>query len=228
VKKEAIYLSVNLVTHYLLQIILTRWRWSDVMMMKSDKKDENFYLTIKYNLTWLKEKLFTLSLLKMKSEKSLSVNIETMIHYLHDMMHQNLKMTWNWVHHVIMLLFKAMLAVASMLDENTACVNYHCAQRWMQQQHQIIWSVQFIMHQHYLKHAKINKSIRNHEFSHQRRRCKKSRDSKSDDHVRKVKKNKHLNEEDRLCEYVNMISVSAEQLLIMMMMMKLILLCHSC
>ncbi len=128
VKRKAIYSSVNLIMHCLLQIILTRWRWSNIMMMRSDKRNKNFYSTVKYNLTWLREKLLTLSLLKTKSEKSLSVDVKMMIHCLHDMMHWNLKMTWDWVHHAIVLLFEAMLAFASILDENTTHVSYHCAQ----------------------------------------------------------------------------------------------------
>ncbi len=37
--------------------------------------------------------------------------------------------------------------------------------RWTQRQHQIIWSLWFIMHQHLLKHAEINMFIKNHELS---------------------------------------------------------------
>ena len=83
------------------------------------------------------------------------------------------------------------------------------------------------MRQHYLKHAEINRFVRNYEFSHQCKEHKKSRDSESDNYVREVKRNKHFNEEDRLREHVSMISMSAELLFIIMMMMKLILLCHS-
>ena len=130
VKKKAIYSSVNLVMHCLLQSTLTRWRWSNMMMIKSDKKkrNESLYSTVRYNFTWLKEKSFTFSLLKMKSEMSLDASIETMIHCLRSMMHQQLKMTWNWVHHAIMLSYKAMLAFASMFDESTTCVSHCCAQ----------------------------------------------------------------------------------------------------
>ncbi len=130
VKKKAIYSSVNLVTHCLLQSILTRWRWSNVIMIRSDENErsENFYSTVKYNLTWLKEKLLTFSLLKMKNETSLDVNLEIIIHCLCSMMHRQLKMTWNWVHHAIMLSYEAVLAFASTLDENMTCVSHCCAQ----------------------------------------------------------------------------------------------------
>ncbi len=37
--------------------------------------------------------------------------------------------------------------------------------QWTQRQHQIIWSLQFIMHQQLLKHAEINMYIKNHELS---------------------------------------------------------------
>ena len=84
-KKKAIYSLMNLVMHCLLQMILTRWRWSNAMMTRSDEKNENFYLTVRYNLTWLKKKLFTFSLSKTKNKKSSSVDVETMIHRLHDM-----------------------------------------------------------------------------------------------------------------------------------------------
>ena len=84
-KKKAIYSLMNLVMHCLLQMILTRWRWSNAMMTRSDEKNENFYSTVRYNLTWLKKKLFTFSLSKTKNKKSSSVDVETMIHDLHDM-----------------------------------------------------------------------------------------------------------------------------------------------
>ncbi len=78
---------------------------------------------------------------------------------------------------------------------------------WTQQQHQIIWSVWFIMHQHYLKHAEINRFIRNCKLSHQRSRRKKSRRDRccsNDD----AKKNVHFKKMSRLREHVSMISVS--------------------
>jgi len=130
VKKKAIYSSVNLITHCLLQSTLTRWRQSNVIIMRSDEneKDESLYSTVKYNFTWLKEKSLTLSLLKMKSEMSLDANVEMMIHRLRSMMHQQLKMTRDWVHHAIVLSHEAMLAFASTLDENTTHVNRRCAQ----------------------------------------------------------------------------------------------------
>jgi len=130
VKKRVIYLSVNLVTHCLFQSTFTRWRWSNVTMMRSNKneRNENLYSTVKYNLTWLREKSLTFSLLKMKSKTSLDASIKIMIHRLHSMMHWQLKMTQDWVHHAIMLSYEAMLAFASTLDENTTCVNHRCAQ----------------------------------------------------------------------------------------------------
>ncbi len=116
--------------HYLLQSRFTRWRWSNVMITRSDKdeKDENLYSTVKYNLTWLREKLLTLSLSKMKSETSLNASIEIMNHCQRSMMHWQLKMTWSWVHHAIVLFHEAILAFASTLDEDTTCVNHHCVQ----------------------------------------------------------------------------------------------------
>ncbi len=53
VKKKAIYSSVNLIMHCLLQLILMRQRRSNMIMTRSDKneKDENLYLTVRYNLT---------------------------------------------------------------------------------------------------------------------------------------------------------------------------------
>ncbi len=130
VKKEVIYLSANLVMHCLLQLILMRRRRSDVMTTRSDKneKDENLYSTVKYNLTWLRKKLLTLSLSKMKSKTSLDASIEMMSYRLHSMMHQQLKMTWSWVHHAIMLSYEAVFAFASTLDESTTYVNHRCAQ----------------------------------------------------------------------------------------------------
>jgi hypothetical protein len=85
VKKKAIYSLMNLVMHCLLQMILTRWRWSNAMMTRSDEKNENLYSTVRYNLTWLKKKLLTFSLSKTKNKKSSSIDVETMIHRLHDM-----------------------------------------------------------------------------------------------------------------------------------------------
>ncbi len=104
--------------------------------------------------------------------------------------------------------------------------------RWTQRQHQIIWSLQFIMRQHLLKHAEIDMSIKNREFSLQCQRRKRSRRSRrdrrdSDNDAREATKNIHLKKKSRLREHVSMISVSAELLLIMLMMMMLILLCHS-
>ncbi len=130
VKRKAIYSLVNLIMHCLLQSTLTRWRRSNMMMTRSDKneKNKNLYSTVKYNFTWLKEKLLILSLLKMKSEMSLDANVEIMIHHLHSMMHRQLKMTRNWIHHAIVLSYKAMLAFASTLDESTTYVSRHCAQ----------------------------------------------------------------------------------------------------
>ncbi len=130
VKKKAIYLSVNLVTHCLLQSILTRWRWSNVMITRSDKdeRDESLYSTVKYNLTWLREKLLTLSLSKTKNETSLDASVEMINHRLRSTMHRQLKMTWDWVHHIIVLSYEAVLAFASTLNENTTHVNRCCAQ----------------------------------------------------------------------------------------------------
>ncbi len=130
VKKKAIYSSANLITHCLLQLILTRRRWSDVTTIKSDKneRNESLYSTVRYNLTWLREKLFTLSLLKMKSETSLDASIEMMSHRQRSTMHRQLKMTQDWVHHVIMLSYEAVFAFASTLNESTTCVSHRCAQ----------------------------------------------------------------------------------------------------
>ncbi len=130
VKKKAIYSSANLITHYLLQLIFTRWRWSDVMTTRSDKneKDENLYSTVRYNLTWLREKLLILSLSKMKSETNLDASVETRSYHSCSMMHQQLKMTQNWVHHAIMLSYEAVFAFASTLDESTTYVSHRCAQ----------------------------------------------------------------------------------------------------
>ncbi len=130
VKRKAIYSSMNLIMHCLLQLKLTRWRRSDVMMMKSDKneKSESLYLTVKYNLIWLRKKLFTFSLLKMKSEMSLDANVETISHHQRSMMHQQLKMMQDWIHHAIMLFHEAVFTFASTLDENTTYVSCRCAQ----------------------------------------------------------------------------------------------------
>ncbi len=105
--------------------------------------------------------------------------------------------------------------------------------RWTQQQHQIIWSLWSIMHQHLLKHAEINLFIKSHEFNLQHQRREKSRRSRrdrrdSDNNARKATKDIHLKKKSRLREHVSMISVSTKLLLIMLMMMMLILLCHSC
>ena len=83
--------------------------------------------------------------------------------------------------------------------------------RWTQWQHQIIWSVQSIMHQHYLKHAKMNKFIKNHELSHQRNKHEESRRSKRDRRCNDndVKRDVHLKKMSRLCKHVSMISMSA-------------------
>ncbi len=130
VKKEAIYSSMNFVMHCLLQSTFTRWRWSNVMMMRSDKneKDESFYSTVRYNLTWLKKKSLTFSLLKTKNETSLDASVEMIIHCLRSMMHQQLKMTWSWVHHAIMLSYKAVFTFASIFNKNTTCVSHCCTQ----------------------------------------------------------------------------------------------------
>ncbi len=74
--------------------------------------------------------------------------------------------------------------------------------------------------------------IKNREFSLQHQRRKKSRRSKrdrrdSDDDAREATRDIHLKKKSRLCEHVSMISVSAELLLIMLIMMMLILSCHS-
>ncbi len=129
VKGKAIYSSVNLVTYCLLQSILIRRRWSNMMTTRSDKdeRDKSLYSTVKYNLTWLKEKLLTLSLSKMKSEMSFDASVEMMNHYLCSMMHRQLKMTQDWVHHAIMLSYEAVFAFASTLNENTTCVSCRCA-----------------------------------------------------------------------------------------------------
>ncbi len=97
VKKRAIYSSVNLITHCLLQLILTRQRWSDVMITKSDEdeKSKSFYSTVKYNLTCWEKKLLTFSLSKIKSKMILNVSNEMLNHYLCSAMHHQLKKTWN-------------------------------------------------------------------------------------------------------------------------------------
>ena len=129
VKEETIYSSVNLITHCLLQSILTRWRRSDATMTRSDKDEEseNLYSIVKYNLTWLKEKLLTLSLLKTKSKTSLDASVEVMNHCSRSTMHQQLKMMWSWVHNAIVLFFEAVFAFASTLNENITHVSYCCA-----------------------------------------------------------------------------------------------------
>ncbi len=84
---------------------------------------------------------------------------------------------------------------------------------WTQRQHQIFWSWWFNIHQHLLKHAKINMFIKDHKFSHQCNKCKESRRSRrsrrdrhcSDDNV---KKNIHFKKMSKLREHVSMISVS--------------------
>ncbi len=100
------------------------------MMTRSDEneKDENLYLIVRYNFTYWKEKLLTLSLLKTKSETSLDANIKTMNYCQRSTMHQQLKMTWSWVHHVIMLFYEAVLAFASMLNESKTYVSHRCVQ----------------------------------------------------------------------------------------------------
>ncbi len=130
VKKKAIYSSVNLVMHCLLQSILTRQRRSNMMMMRSDEneRNENLYSTIRYNLTWLKEKLLTLLLSKTKNETSLDASIETMSHHQRSMTHRQLKMTQDWVYHIIMLSYEAVLAFASMFNENSTHVSHCCTQ----------------------------------------------------------------------------------------------------
>jgi len=67
------------------------------------------------------------------------------------------------------------------------------------------------MRQYYLKHAEINKSIRDHELNHQcskRRESRRSRCNKccSDDDT---KRDVHLKKMSRLRKHVSMISVSA-------------------
>jgi len=66
------------------------------------------------------------------------------------------------------------------------------------------------MHQHYSKHAEINKSIRDHEFSHQCSKREKSRRSRRDRRCNDndVKKNVHFKKMSRLCKHVSIISVS--------------------
>ncbi len=129
-KRRVIYSSMNLITHCLLQSILTRQRRSNVMITRSDKdkRSENFYSTVKYNLAWLREKLLTFSLSKTKSKTSLDASVETMNHRLCSMMHRQLKMTWDWVHHAIMLSHEAVFTFASTLNESTTYVNYYCVQ----------------------------------------------------------------------------------------------------
>ncbi len=107
-----------------------RRRWSDAMMTRSDKNEKNksLYSTIKYNLIWLREKLLTFSLSKMKSKMSLDASIEVMNHCLRSMMHWQLKMMQDWVHNVIVLFCEVILAFASTLNESTTCVSHHCAQ----------------------------------------------------------------------------------------------------
>ncbi len=82
---------------------------------------------------------------------------------------------------------------------------------WTQRQHQIFWSWWFNIHQHLSKHAKINIFIKDHEFSHQCNRRKKSRRSRCDKchNDDDVKKNIHFKKMSRLREHVSMISVSA-------------------
>ncbi len=83
--------------------------------------------------------------------------------------------------------------------------------RWTQQQHQIVWSLQSIMHQQLLKHAEINMYIKSRELSLQHRRRKKSRRSRRDKRCsdNDVMKNVHLKKMSRLRKHVSMISVSA-------------------
>ncbi len=99
-------------------------------MMRSDENErsESLYSTVRYNLTCWEEKLFTLSLLKMKSKMSLDASVEVINHHQRSMTHWQLKMTWDWAHHAIMLSYEAVLAFASTLDESTTCVSYRCAQ----------------------------------------------------------------------------------------------------
>ena len=93
VKKKVIYSSANLIMHCLLQLILTRWRWSDVMMIKSDEneRNENLYSTVKYNLTCWERKLLALSLSKMKNEIISNVSDEMLSHHSRSMIHHQLK-----------------------------------------------------------------------------------------------------------------------------------------
>ena len=82
---------------------------------------------------------------------------------------------------------------------------------WTQRQHQIVWSLQFIMHQQLLKHAEIDMHIKNHEFSFQCKKHEESRRSRccrrcSDDDVTK---NVHFKKTSRLRKHVSVISVSA-------------------
>ncbi len=81
---------------------------------------------------------------------------------------------------------------------------------WMQWQHQIFWSWWFNIHQHLLKYTEINIFIKNHEFNHQRSRCKKSKRSKHDRCCsnNNMKRNIHFKKMSRLHKHVSMISVS--------------------
>ena len=99
-------------------------------MMRSDENErsESLYSTVRYNLTCWEEKLFTLSLLKMKSKMGLDASVEVINHHQRSMTHRQLKMTWDWAHYAIMLSYEAVLAFASTLDESTTCVSYRCAQ----------------------------------------------------------------------------------------------------
>ncbi len=85
--------------------------------------------------------------------------------------------------------------------------------RWTQQQHQIFWSWWFNICQHLSKHAEINMFIKDHEFSHQRNKCKESRRSRRSRRRRRcsdddAKKNVHLKKISKLREHVSMISMS--------------------
>jgi len=66
------------------------------------------------------------------------------------------------------------------------------------------------MHQHYSKYAKIDKSIKDHEFNHQRSRREKSRRSRHDRRCSDddVKRNVHFKKISRFREHVSMISMS--------------------
>ncbi len=81
---------------------------------------------------------------------------------------------------------------------------------WMQRQHQIFWSWWFNIHQHLLKHTKINMFIKDHKLSHQCNKHKESRRNRRDRRCsdNDAKKNVHLKKMSRFRKHVSMISMS--------------------